>query len=275
MAQVEIVIRYDGLGADDGQLSLYDAGESLSGIATAVNLISHAFANDNEVRDRVPNPRDVTTTMIGAKRGCFENIIGVNFADHVVAKIGKSVITKHFWDYLEFCLHLSVGQEIESESAYVAKISDAEDTPFEELAIRLENPLQHIMRPIRTDGALTVTFARPYVGDRLVLDRDSYDYVSVSDRDDTVRHWAGNVTKYNILSGYGRAYLDSVKRTVPFNIIDFGANEIAHKAATASMNERAQKSGDGKRIFVGNKVVNSSGRIKRLLVTEINPHHGG
>ncbi len=274
MSQVEIVIRYDGRIADDGKLRLYDAGESLSGLATLVNLVSHSFANKNEVRDRVPNPVGVTTTMVAAQKGCFENVIGVEFSDVVVGSIGKTVIAKHFWSYLEFCLQLALGKDAETDSPFVRKISESEDTPFEELAVRLENPLKNLMRPIWSEGASTITFNRPHVGDRIVLDEDSYEYVNVSERDVALKHWIGNVTKYNILSGYGRVYLDEEKRTVPFNILEFDKNERAHKAATASMNERAQKIGEGKRVFVAHKVTNAPGRIKRLLVNEINLPHG-
>ena len=273
MAQVEIVVRYDGLAADNGQLSLYDAGESLSGLATVINLAAHSFANDNEVRDRMANPTDVTTTMLGAKRGCFENIIGIDFSNAVNEKIGKSVIVKHFWEYLRVSLETAIGNEPSSENPYVTRIINSESAPFEELAVRFETPLQHVMRPLKTKGANTVTFSRPYVGDQVSLDLDCLDYVSTSTKDDVLRHWPGNVTKYNILSGYGRAYLDSVKRTVPFNIVDFEGNQIAHMAATASMNERAQDRDAGKRVIVAHKVVSSSGRIKRLLVTEINKPH--
>lgn len=211
--------------------------------------------------------------MIGAKRGCFETIIGIDFADAVNEKIGKSVVVKHFWEYLRVALEAAIGKEPLSDNPYLTRVINSESAPFEELAVRFETPLQHVMRPLKTNGANTITFSRPYVGDQVSLDLDCYDYVSTSTKDDTLGHWSGNITKYNILSGYGRAYLDSVKRTVPFNIVDFERNQIAHMAATASMNERAQDRNAGKRVIVAHKVVGSSGRIKRILVTEINKAH--
>ena len=274
MADTDVVFRYEGLNADSGQLSLYDSAEALKGLATLVNQVSHAFANENEVRDRISNPRDVVTTMVGAKRGCFEYIVNVKFSNVVSQRIGKSVVVKHFWDYLDLSILLATGLEKESDNPYIRKIAESDDTPFEELAIRLEQPIKNILRPINTDGAATLTLIRPYVGERLTLDSSTYDYVSTSDQDPALKHWEGNVTKYNILTGYGRAYIDSIRRTIPFNIIDFSANQIAHQAATASMNERAQKSTDGKRSFVGHKVSNAAGRIKRILVTEINKLDG-
>ncbi|WP_141217667.1 hypothetical protein [Bordetella genomosp. 4] len=275
MADTDIVFRYDGLSADRGELGLYDSAEALKGLATLINQVSHAFANDNEVRDRIANPQEVITTMVGAKRGCFEYIVNVRFTDNVVRGIGKSVILKHFWDYLDLSVLLATGSEAESNNPYIKKIASSDDTPFEELAIRLEQPLKSILRPIHTAGAVSMTLNRPYAGDRLVLDEASYDYVSTSNQDVALGHWEGNVTKYNILTGYGRMFLDSVRRTVPFNVIDFPANQRAHQAATASMNERAQGAGEGKRVFVGHKVSNAVGRIKRILITEINQLHGG
>ncbi|MBY8609598.1 hypothetical protein K7N18_32780 [Burkholderia arboris] len=274
MSHTEVIIRYDGLSAESGSLGLYDSAEALSGIATLINRVSHAFANDNEVRDRMSNPRDVVTSMVGAKRGCFEYVIGVDFSEQTVEKIGKSVVVKHFWDYLNLSIQLAIGIEAESDNPYVRKIANAEDTPFEELAIRLEQSLKDLMRPISTEGAESVTLNRPYSGDLLTLGIDEYEYVSASDEDEKIRHWNGNVTKYNILTGYGRAYIDEIRKTIPFNIVEFEGNQRAHRAATASMNERAGEEADGKRIFVGKKVVNSAGRIKRLLISEINKPHG-
>lgn len=274
MAETDVIFRYEGLDADRGELSLYDSAEALKGLAAIVNQVSHAFANKNEVRDRISDPRDVVTTMVGAKRGCFEYIVNVKFSDAVSSRIGKSVVVKHFWDYLDLSILLATGLEHESDNPYVKKIAASDDTPFEELAIRLEQPIKNILRPINTEGATTLTLTRPYAGDRLTLDSSTYDYVSTSEQDAALRHWEGNVTKYNILTGYGRAYVDSIRRTIPFNIVDFPANQRAHQAATASMNERAQKVADGKRIFVGHKVSNAAGRIKRILVTEINQLDG-
>ncbi|WP_157838776.1 hypothetical protein [Achromobacter sp. DH1f] len=270
MSDTDVVFRYDGMSADQGELSLYDSAEALKGVATLINQVSHAFANDNEVRDRIANPQEVVTTMVGAKRGCFEYIVNVRFSDRVVGRIGKSVVLKHFWDYLDLSVLLATGSEAESNNPHIRKIASSDDTPFEELAIRLEQPLKNILRPIYTSGAEILTLNRPYAGDRLFLDSSSYDYVSTSETDDALGHWNGNVTKYNILTGYGRVYLDSIRRTIPFNIVDFPANQRAHQAATASMNDRAQGVAEGKRGFVGHKVSNAVGRIKRILVTEIN-----
>jgi hypothetical protein len=100
MASLEVVIRYEGDGADEGHLDLYDAGESLSGIATTINLITHAFANNNQVRERIPKPMNVQTFIGAARKGCFEKVIDIQFSEVVKGKVGNSVINKHFWEYL-------------------------------------------------------------------------------------------------------------------------------------------------------------------------------
>jgi hypothetical protein len=270
MANLEVVIRYEGEGADAGLIDLYDASESLAGIAKAVNFVAHAFANNNEVRDKIPRPTNFKTYMGGARKGCFENVIDINFSPPVVAKIGGSVINKHFWEYLSATLNTAVGQDFETDNPYVSKILNSNDSPFEELAFRLETPLQEILRPINRKGAKIVSFVRPHVGEIVTMDKDTYNYVSTRDIDVDLSHWTGNVTKYNILTGYGRAYIDSLRRTVPFNIDRFAENQIAHRAATASMDERARIPGGGKRRFVGHKVINATQTVKRIVVTEIN-----
>jgi len=270
MANLEVVIRYEGENADAGQLDLYDASESLAGIAKALNFVAHAFANNNEVRDKTPKPTNFKTYMGGARKGCFENIVEVNFSAEVTQRIGGSVINKHFWEYLSATLNTAVGKDFETDNSYVSKLMNSNDSPFEELAMRLEVPLQEILRPINRKGAQIISFVRPHVGEIVKMDKDTYDYVSTRDKDEELSHWNGNVTKYNILTGYGRAYIDSLRRTVPFNIDRFAENQIAHQAATASMHERARTPGSGKRRFVGHKVINATQKVKRIVVTEIN-----
>ncbi|HJV76224.1 MAG TPA: hypothetical protein VJ654_18535 [Noviherbaspirillum sp.] len=266
----EIVVRYDGSTADSGRLNLYEASESLEGTTRLVNVIVHAFVNNNEVRERLSGPVGADTYLTGAKKGCFEESVEIVFGDAAIKRIKPTVIVPNFWDYFACCVSVAVGREYQPHTAMVRKIlNQKKEALFEEIAEEIEGPLQKLHRPIKTKGAKTITFARPKAGDVFTLDKETLEYVSVLEQADKLENWTGNVTKYNSLSGFGRMYVDELGHTLPFRIWRFKENERAHKAAAASLNERVNEEG-GKRKIAGFPVYNSLGRIKRIVVQEIN-----
>lgn len=264
---LEVVIRYDGSTADSGQLNLYQAAESLDGIARVVNVIVHAFANQGEIRERLTAPEGAQTYLSAAKKGCFEETVTIVFGTEVVNRIKPSVIVGNFWDFLTASISAAIGRDYDPNTPMVRKISEQNDTFFEEIAEELENSLQRLHRPIKSQGAHTITFARPYVRDIVTLDRESLEYVSVRDQERELSYWRGNVTKYNSLSGYGRVYLDELGETIPFKIDRFKENISAQRAAAASMNERVHEEG-GKRRIGAYAVRNSLNTLKRLTIAE-------
>lgn len=264
---LEVVIRYDGSTADTGQLNLYQAAESLDGIARVVNVIVHAFANQGEIRERLTAPEGAQTYLSAAKKGCFEETVTIVFGAEVVGRIKPSVIVGNFWDFLTASISAAIGRDYDPNTPMVRKISEDNDTFFEEIAEELENSLQRLHRPIKSQGAHTITFARPYVRDMVTLDLESLEYVSVREQERELSYWRGNVTKYNSLSGYGRVYLDDLGETIPFKIDRFKENISAQRAAAASMSERVHEEG-GKRRIGAYAVRNSLNTLKRLTITE-------
>lgn len=69
--ETTIHIIHEGHNADTGKLDLYDSAESLHGFARAVNLISHAFTHDNEIKEKLKKQDGFSSEFTGAKRGCF------------------------------------------------------------------------------------------------------------------------------------------------------------------------------------------------------------
>ncbi|WP_156894652.1 DUF7946 domain-containing protein [Janthinobacterium sp. 1_2014MBL_MicDiv] len=268
---LDIVIRYDGSTADSGQLNLFQAAESLNGIARVVNVIVHAFANDGEIKERLSAPEGADTYLSAAKKGCFEETVTVVFDNITVEKIKPSVIVGNFWDFLTASITAAIGRDYNPDTPMVRKIVEKNVTFFEEVAEELESALQHLHRPIKSKGAETITFYRPKVGDAVTLNKTSLTHVSVRDQEPDLSYWRGNVTKYNSLSGYGRVYLDEVNATVPFKIDRFKENISARRSATTSMNEREHEEG-GKRRIGAYAVRNALGNLKRITILEFNQY---
>jgi hypothetical protein len=84
-----------------------------------LNRIAHAFANDDAARSKVPRPTGVTTYMTGAKKGCFETLIDVEFSRKIIEKMGASVVVGNFWDYFGYTFSLGIGVEYEPVTPFL------------------------------------------------------------------------------------------------------------------------------------------------------------
>lgn len=269
MKHTEIIIQYEGKKSDSGRLDLYDAAESLHGFTRVLNRIAHAFANNDDARSKVPKPTNVITSITGAKKGCFETLIDVEFSEKVVQSMGKSVVINNFWDYFIYTFSLGIGIDYQPTTPYLRKKIDRSEGHFDEMSAALEVYLTKTHRPIKSNSASTIAIVRPRFGSTIIMNNATLDYVETNLTSNTIEYWSGNVTKYNILTGYGRAYIDEIGHTVPFNLFGLDDDTPAHTTAAASMEEGARNIGSGKREFSGYKVTNATGIVKRLLILTI------
>lgn len=270
MKHTEVIIQFEGQKADSGRLDLFDAAESLHGFTRVLNRIAHAFANDDAPRSKVPRPTGVTTYITGAKKGCFETFIDVEFSKQTTEKMGGSVIVNNFWDYFTYTYSLGIGLEYEPVTPFLKRKIERNEGNFDEIAADLEGYLAEVHRPIKSATASTIQILRPRVGSTLTMDHATLEYVGTTLRSNLQEYWIGNVTKYNILTGYGRAYIDELGRTVPFNLLGFNVDAPpGHTSAASSMEEGSRRRGAGKRQFGGYRVTNANGTVKRLLILTI------
>lgn len=268
-----INIIHEGLNADEGKLDLYDSAETLNGFARSVNTVAEAFVNNNFIKEKQGNNNGFTSEFTGAKRGCFELSFLIEFGGKAVSEHGYSVIVDRFWDYFSVAFNMAVGLEYTPRTKFVQKILEEKPYVFDQLSEQIESPLVNAHRTIKTSEANLIRVNRPRVGDKVVFNRDTYRYISETTRSTDVESWIGNVTKYNLLTGYGRFFVDEEDQTVPFLIKDFGGLNISsHQAAASSMQEASKDITSGKRVFSGYAVRDLRRRIKRVEIVEISPH---
>lgn len=269
----QIVVQFEGLQADEGHLNLYDAAESIRGLATSINIVTHAFVHENEIRTRVPLQNEFNTYLTGAKKGCFELSIGVAFGGVPQNYHGRSVIISRYWDYMLLTMATAVGEVYEPLTPYVQSLEVERPEIFDELSQSIENHLEEVHRPIKMRNAEVAKIVRPHVGEKIVFNQTTYQYLHVAEKSDEVERLVGNVTRYNILSGYGRAFINDMGRTVPFVIKDIeGEGRVAHLQATASMDEAARRGVGigGQRLFDLYRTTGSRDQVKRIHVININ-----
>ncbi|MPS77223.1 MAG: hypothetical protein E2591_03995 [Achromobacter sp.] len=262
-----VLLRYEGQEAENGELNLYDSADSLKGLALTLGRVVHSFVNGNRLQKKGAHPHNADVFHKGAKKGCFEQIVEIEFQREVIDLMGERKVVWNFWDYLSYAVSTAIGEEYQPTTDYVNELANSQYSPFEEIAETIEEPLKHLHRPIFKKSVSTASFVR---GEQevIVFDENSALYVDTTSVVDQIEHFVGQVTRYNLNTGHGRAFVDQLGKIVPFKIPEFDVNQPAHSAATASMYDKANRLG-GERVLVAQRVINAPGTTKRLLVREI------
>ncbi|POR72091.1 hypothetical protein BKM30_03660 [Pseudomonas syringae pv. syringae] len=264
-----MILRVEGGVADEGLLDVYDAANTITGLARAVNLVAHAFANNEEVRTKNQSAKGAQAFIHSSKKGCFEEQVDIRFGEKIARKIGATVLVNVFWDYLSWTLSGSVGVDYEPQTPYVKKLASKKEKELfiHEVADALESPMYLIHKAIMSDENVKIFFNRPRVGDALTLGNDTLDFVTVREVQADSEYIVGNVTKVNVLSHFGRLFSDEEGKVVSFAL----AHPDDHRLKGLSL-KSMQEHNDGlpgKVYLRVKKVVSANGVVKRYIVEDI------
>jgi hypothetical protein len=265
MAEIKFVIRYTGGNAENHRLDLYDAATSIHGLAKALAITTHALVSKGEIRRKGGSIPDVDFYLHPPQKGSFVEIVTIAFENPAVRVIGASVLTAVFWDMLNYTWKTASGKTAVPTSRIPKKILEENETFPQEIADVLEKSLQQIHRPILHDPAIKIEIKRPRKGVVIEFNQETLNHVYLEDEAATLENISGNVTKYNILSGYGRFYDDISAKTIPFHL----DNNILpqHKNVLASSLSDASSHVNGGKILLTAKVVNDrTGNVKRYII---------
>jgi hypothetical protein len=268
--EVNAVLRLDGGLADEGLLDIYDAADTIYGLARATNIVTHAFLNKDQVKSRANSVQGAHTYIHSSLKGCFEEKFEIHFENYAIEKIGPSVLANNFWDYLTWSWSAAIGKPIEPESASLRRIVERDPELAFVIADALETPMQKLHRAIARDTTVVVTLNRPKVGDKVILNHNSLAFVSTRDVEAKTEYISGNVTKFNVLSDFGRMFSDIEEKTVSFRLAH--ADERLRSLCLKSMQEMVEGA-QGKMNFLVSKVVSGQEIVKRYLVHDILPQH--
>lgn len=264
---VPFILRTEGGTADQGLISIYDAASMIYGLARAANIVNHAFANDEEVRKRADRAHGSETYVEPPAKGCYEEQVVVRFHAGVVDKVGHSVLAPVYWDYLSMCWSAAIGTAYTPTTSQVKKMIAKNDFFLLDIADSLEEPLRKIQRPIAENGAVKMFLNRPRVGDVITLDQESLAFVTVREESQNIEIIQGNVTRYNVLSDFGRLYSDEEGRVISFTLKNT-SDKVAKTMFIDSMQALVGGEG-GKLLLKVTKVVSASGVVKRYIVHSV------
>ena len=263
MKQIQIKLSYKGGDADLHRLDMYDASMSLHGFARAIAITTHALLNDGEVKRKGNRASGAKVFVSPPQKGSYEQILTV-LIDNKEA-IGASIVAAAFWDILKWTWSKTLDLVHEPETSTVKKLGERVEPFIGDMEEVLESALEEAHRPIKNNPNITIDVTRPRVGEVIKMNSETLKSVSIRTDDQVITGIAGNVTKYNILSGIGRFYEDQKGHTVSFKVPD-KATENMRKTVTWSMHHAQSGEGEGKIEFHARRVLSAKGILKRYLI---------
>lgn len=267
MASLQLKINYKKGSADEGLLNLYDAGVSIQGLARALAITTHALTNDGEVRKRASYAGGADIFISPSRKGSFQEIITIVLSSEAAATLGPSVAAAALWDIVKWTWYKATDRDYEPQTPKVRRLMDRKEPFIGEIEEALEVPLEKFHRPIQQNREMEISVLRNRTADKITFDSDTLDSVSLQYNDDLQTNLEGNVTRYNILSGFGRMYVDSLEQTVSFMLTNnVTANQKGY--LTWSM-DQAQRELGGKIVFDATQVLSAKGAVKRYEIEEI------
>lgn len=272
---IKFKITYYQGEANNNRLDMYDASASLQGFAKALAITTHALLNDGQIRKRAHSIEGAKLYISPSRKGSFQELITLCIESGAISGIGYSVIAATFYDLLKWTWAKTLGKEHVPETTYVKKLAQRKEPFISEMEDALETVLEEAHRPIKSSKEMYIVLERPKEqGGIIRLDYTTLQNVK-STIDPKVMETTGNVTRFNILTGYGRFYDDGLGKTVSFTLDESVEGQARHlvtwsmNAADRTMNINDDTPIEGKIILVGKKVMSAKGQVKRYLISNV------
>lgn len=254
-------LRFSGGEADHHRLELYDGTTSLHGFAQAIQIATHAYLN-KEVVSRA-------TALKGAKFFIKAPRDGSLIFD-IISEIEKypalvTIAAPIFYDFLKYSFKIATGAlNARADTPYVSKLSTKDEPFFDELGESMEGSLQRAHRAIDC-GVAKITLERPR-SKLVTFDASTSDWVNTREEDKSVDIYDGNITRYNSVTGNGRAYISRIGKIVPFRPAeDFPSNKRGLLTWSLHGNTIA---GEKQLRLYARKIQSARGEIKRLVLSD-------
>jgi hypothetical protein len=261
--QFSLKLRYVGGTADNHQLQFYDGTTSIHGFAQALQIATHAYVN-GEIVSRATALKGATLYVKAPRQGSvLFDVIAIIEKHPGVATLAAPF----FYDFIKYAFCKAAGYfDVYPETKNLSEWSDRDEPFFDDLAETMEGSLQRAHRAI-DEGVNVVTLERP----RSVLvefNRSTSQWVNTRDEDKSVEDMTGNVTRYNSITGNGRAFIDKLNRVIPFRLSqDF--SDL--KRGYLSWSLHGSTTALPKHLLIqARQVKSASDKVKRLILVDCN-----
>lgn len=266
MTKITFAIKYHYGDAEQGRLDMYDAAVSFQGFSKALSITAHALLNDGEIRRKGHSIQGGELYINPSRKGSFEQI--VTFVITNKEAIGASIAAAAFYDLIKWTWSKTLDLAYQPETAHVRKLSERIEPFIGEMEEVLEVPLEQAHRPIKKNPEMVIALKRQRIGEVVRLDAETLQSVSLRTESEITENIKGNVTRYNILSGYGRFYDDELEKTVSFKVEE-DVSSTQKQLLTWSMHYAQETDGGGKILIDVQRILTAKGAVKRYVVSRI------
>lgn len=254
-------LRFTGGLIDSQGLDLYDGSASFHGFAKAIQLITHAYMNDESVM-RATALKGAEIYFSAPRRGSIIWDIATIFK----RKPKTAPLTADtYYDFLKTTFERATGNlEIVPSTAFVEQRISDDEPFFDQLSEKLEGSLQMAHRSIDNEDAI-VTLERPR-STLVEFNTDTSAWVNTRDEDPHSREFRGNMTRFNTKTGNGRAYIQQIGKIVPVRKSD---HFVARSKPWLTWSLHGDNTaGDKDLVFVGRRIESASGETKRIVLDD-------
>lgn len=262
LARYALKLRFSGTTVEKNGLDLYDGSSSFYGFAQALQIATHAYMT-KEIVSRATALKGAQMYFEAPRRGSvLFDIVTVLEKYPTTAGLAGAA----FYDFIKFSLSKAVGKlTVKAETPAIQKLDELDNTFFDQLAETLEGSLRRAHRSI-DNGVHHVTLERPR-STLITFDVETSAWVNTRDENPDVEEFSGNITRYNSLSGNGRAFVRELERVVPFRPSDtFPVSKKGHLTwSLHGDNIRASK----ELKFKASKIESARGEAKRLILADV------
>jgi len=257
MEELKLSFRYAHGNADDGRLNLYDASVALGGISRAIAIITHAYLN-GEVCKRADYAKGAQFYIETPKRGSF-------VYETIIDMAASAIASGLFYEFVKHVFTEAIGKT--NQTDFLAEmLKDRTEPTLGELPASLENPLQHMLRPIKTNKDITLTVNDPVDNVLIYLDQEATRYLNPVTKPYPYPVM-GYVTKYNVLSGWGKFFDIATGGPISFKL-NANLPDKERSLITWSLHEHNVEH-SGQLALGVRAVITPNGKIKRYLVQKV------
>ncbi|ASK90128.1 hypothetical protein [Sphingorhabdus sp. SMR4y] len=254
-----LVLKYDGMDAQEHRLDALSGGESLAGFGHTLTLISH-FNATGQIRFRAPYSRDFRCYFVASQKGSLEWLIQTISNNPEAVALGFSA--NGFAALVGYICRRAIGDP-PGEFQDIEHSTEISPGDLDALVEAVEPSLRRAHRVIGR-SASDIMLQREVSSEALVrFDERSREYLEhnvnagVSTQD-------VSINSLNVNSRYGRAYFGDLGRTIAFKI-DRDASYSTLTALSSALDDYAKRKGLTVNIKF-TRIEAPDGRLKRIII---------
>lgn len=268
MTQVILTIpfklRFSGKDADEHQVAGYSGTRSLHGFSRAIQIATHAYLNAEPV-SRATALHDAELFLTGAKPGSLT----FDFKLDIFKKKPSVTLSRDaFYDFCSTVFSRATGKPYSPKTPYVKSIDDDLESDLIDLTVEhVEESLKSAHSAIE-QSVKSIAFERPRSGVQIYFDQETKNYIESSPISPVDHQHTGHVTRFNSITGNGRAFINDLGRVVPFRL---GDEFLESKRGFLTWSLHGSNVHRAKNLKIDAfEITSAAGTVKRLALVDCN-----